>query len=1214
MARGKSKKSSAELVPAGDPKAPLDGQELLKHAAPVLRELEEDLLERARKSEAMTLALTGRYEEEKQKQRTADPFDVWQRAFVEQVAAAWFLSCVFVRTLEDRGLVERNRLAGPGAADSQRSFFELAPSLTERDYLFTVFRELERFEAARDLFDSHHNPVWLLAPSAEATKALLGLFRMPNAEEPAFRFGGSDTRFLGDLYQDLSENVRKRYALLQTPRFVESYILDRTLEPAIERFGLNETTLMDPTCGSGHFLLGGFERMVEHKLRAEPGLSAREAAAWALGTVYGVDINPYAVAIARFRLTLAFLERAGFGRLREAPRLDVKLAVADSLLENPGRPTLAAVAGQRPEAWFGAEYSLEEPERAKAILGKRHAAVVGNPPYITVKDKAKRDAYRDAYPHSAFREYSLAAPFTECFFQLARRGGCVGMITANSFMKREFGKRLIEDFLRTVNLTTVVNTSGAFIPGHGTPTVLLFGTAEQQQGADVLTVLASHGEPSTPADPEQGLVWRSIAEHGEEVGFENEFVSVVRTERNALGKHPWSLGGGGATELKELLEERAESRLKDVVAEIGNGAKTREDEVYILGSDVLRRWRVPPAFRCHSIVGEVVRDWAIGSDDEALWPYDAVSLEPSDNETIRRLLWPWRTQLQERVAFGKRQVERGLPWTAYSMFFSHRFRTPLTITFAFVATHNHFVLTRGVKVFHGSAPIIKLPESATEDDHLALLAYLNSSTACFWMKQECHNKTNASQKHTTDPARASHEFAGTALQGLPCFLPDSSVLPAVRELLELGSERAQWLSGAAFRGGDCPAMRSPAELQLFLTEGWARHDAITARAAYLQEELDWYFYEAARLLEPGEADVRWVSGGSGPLGSRAFEAEAGYDPGVSAAAQRTARAQVAAKSPDHWVTRVPLCRKEHLTILESRAFKRMWRDIERNIDQQEFRELVPREWVADYVANRVEHAVRSCGNPQTTRAITGAMHSAELQTAGEFFGRTAREVVAHTLAENSVPFLSAFVFTETGLEKHADWQLTWDRQRREDQGNDVGTISVPPEYSQGSRGKSTDFRDPTFWRLRGKLDVPKERFISYPGCESDEDGEPVYGWAGWDHLQRAQALAALYQDRKEREGWDKKRLVSMLAGLLELIPWIKQWHNEPSEEYGGLRLGEYFESYLKGECVELGLTEDDLRGWRPDPKGRGAKKSVAPKPDAPKKPARKRKAKGDEAT
>ncbi|MCP4660405.1 MAG: hypothetical protein GY856_33810, partial [bacterium] len=47
------------------------------------------------------------------------------------------------------------------------------------------------------------------------------------------------------------------------------------------------------------------------------------------------------------------------------------------------------------------------------------------------------------------------------------------------------------------------------------------------------------------------------------------------------------------------------------------------------------------------------------------------------------------------------------------------------------------------------------------------------------------------------------------------------------------------------------------------------------------------------------------------------------------------------------------------------------------------------------------------------------------------------------------------------------------------------------------------------------------------------------------------------------------RLTPMLAGLLELLPWLKQWHNEPSEEHYGERLGDYFEGFLEGECAAL---------------------------------------------
>ena len=119
----------------------------------------------------------------------------------------------------------------------------------------------------------------------------------------SFEVEEGDTRFLGDLYQELSEKAKKKYALLQTPVFVEEFILDRTLNPAIDEFGLEKVRLIDPTCGSGHFLLGAFARLFRLWMKRENNEIV--AAQKALDGVWGVDINPFAVAIARFRLIVA---------------------------------------------------------------------------------------------------------------------------------------------------------------------------------------------------------------------------------------------------------------------------------------------------------------------------------------------------------------------------------------------------------------------------------------------------------------------------------------------------------------------------------------------------------------------------------------------------------------------------------------------------------------------------------------------------------------------------------------------------------------------------------------------------------------------------------------------------------------------------------------------------------------------------------------------
>src|SRR5262249_45998955 len=142
-------------------------------------------------------------------------------------------------------------------------------------------------------------------------------------------FRGPDpTRFLGDLYQDLSERARKKYALLQTPVFVEEFILDRTLDPAIDEFGLDTVRMIDPTCGSGHFLLGAFALLFDLWMKREDNEIV--AAQKALDGVWGVDINPFAVAIARFRLIVAALAACGITRLKEAPGWKIHLVTGDS--------------------------------------------------------------------------------------------------------------------------------------------------------------------------------------------------------------------------------------------------------------------------------------------------------------------------------------------------------------------------------------------------------------------------------------------------------------------------------------------------------------------------------------------------------------------------------------------------------------------------------------------------------------------------------------------------------------------------------------------------------------------------------------------------------------------------------------------------------------------------------------------------------------------
>jgi type I restriction-modification system DNA methylase subunit len=233
--------------------------------------------------------------------------------------------------------------------------------------------------------------------------------------------------------------------------FVEEFILDLTLTPALEEFGLRGLRTIDPACGSGHFLLGIFRRLLAKWRDTEPSTDDWELIRRSLESVHGCDKNPFAASIARFRLLVAALEAAGVKRLDKAEIFPINVAVGDSLMHGEGVKNEQFDLLASPEIHTYRTEDVAEFIRSCHLLkaGSYHV-VAGNPPYITVKDKQENENYRERY-NACAGQYALSVPFAQRLFQLAirrdgsdRDAGFVGQITSNSFMKREFGKKLIE--------------------------------------------------------------------------------------------------------------------------------------------------------------------------------------------------------------------------------------------------------------------------------------------------------------------------------------------------------------------------------------------------------------------------------------------------------------------------------------------------------------------------------------------------------------------------------------------------------------------------------------------------------------------------------------------------------------------------------------------------------------------------------------------------
>lgn len=1192
----------------------IDRKALLNDLKQQVKAVEADLAKQVKALPEVGVRLRAEYDQARKLGRTAATWTSWLDERVTQVAVAWVLGTVFVRFCEDNRLIPEPYLTAPNderrdlAHARYEAYVEEDPDPTYRGWLERAFAELGEGQAGKLLFDRAHNPLFQIPLSHDGARELVEFWRerdetgalIHDFTDPLSEDGtqGWDTRFLGDLYQDLSEAARKTYALLQTPEFVEEFILDRTMDPAVREFGFEELKMIDPTCGSGHFVLGAFRRLV--RLWAERRLDVEryERVRAAMDSVHGVDVNPFAVAIARFRLLVAAMAAAGMRTLAEAAKYDwpMHLAVGDSLIkERQLELTLGDEAPRDPLAEF--TYAVEDVHEHPGILEPgRYHVVVGNPPYITVKDKKLNELYRELYSACA-GTYALSVPFAQRFFELAKRGdadgrgyGMVGQITANSFMKREFGTKLIEEFFaHKVELTEVIDTSGAYIPGHGTPTVILVGRRRAGSGRSetVLTVRSVQGEPAAPENPEEGFVWRAIVEQIDNPGSVSAWVSIDNLGRERyFGRQPWILTDGGLEMVEQLIESSAKY-LGALSEAIGRTTHTGLDEAFYMTAPAAKSRSLDAS--CVPVVpGDGVRDFRAESLVVSFFPYDR---EGKPRELVRReveFLWPNRSVLRRRIDFGQTPEGRGLRWFDHSMFFPQRFRSPLSIAFPFVATHGHFALDRGGRLFNRTAPAIKLREGASEEEHLRLLGLLNSSTACFWLKMVSYPK--GGDPMGGDGARVSvhpwsdrYEFTGTTLQEFP--LP---AMPPVALSMTMDS-LAQQL--AATTPAAITATMSPTAA--ILREAKAKWHSIRARMIALQEELDWQVYSLYNLhpddlRTPNEADIPELA-----LGERAFEI---------VLARKVAKGEASGEwfkrhgstpiteIPAHWPEPYKRIVQKRIDAIESsRAigmierpeYKRRWA----TEGWDALQEKALRSWLLDRIEKR-EHWYDENGQPAivTLARLADALSRDEdfVSVAGIYAPR--RElaaVVADLMADEHVPFLAALRYKPSGLKKRADWEHVWDLQRQEDAAPDEqakrkirDSSPVPPKYT------SADFVKPSYWRARGKLDVPKERFISYPSTTS---GVPeLYGWAGWDHREQAQALATYFTNQP----LTSEEIAPFLAGLLELQPWLQQWHHEFDTLYSGSP-ADFFAGYRQQIQGEHGLTDDDLRNWRPAAPARG---------------------------
>jgi len=510
---------------------------------------------------------------------------------------------IFLRMAEDRGIEPYARLLGLCAGPS------VYPRLVD-----DLYRQAdEKYNSG--LFDFRADTLTgsLVIDDKVLKPILTGLY-YPDCP---YEFSVLPVEVLGQVYEQFlgkvirltaghhalveeKPEVRKAGGVYYTPAYIVDYIVKETVGKLVEgksprqlRGTRDQAPLrvLDPACGSGSFLLGAYQFLLDHFRRwyeedgpvkhaqgKQPALRQGQGGEWRLTTaekkrilldhIYGVDIDRQAVEVTKLSLLLKVLEgetgetvnqQLAFWHERALPDLGDNVKCGNSLIgpdyfEGHLIPDEEEMRRVNPFDW-----KREFPE---AMAAGGFDVVMGNPPYIriqTMQEWAPKEVqyYGRHYAAASKGNYDIYVVFVERALQLLNERGRMGYILPHKFFQAQYGQALRQLIAAGKHLAGVVHFGDQQVfAGATTYTCLLF-----------LEKAARNSFRFVEANDLDS--WRLRGE-----GAEGE----VSAER-ATGKN-WNFAVRRGGELFERLSEMP-VRLGDV-AHTFVGTQTSADTIFVL--------------------------------------------------------------------------------------------------------------------------------------------------------------------------------------------------------------------------------------------------------------------------------------------------------------------------------------------------------------------------------------------------------------------------------------------------------------------------------------------------------------------------------------------------------------------------------------------------------------------------------------------------------
>jgi hypothetical protein len=449
---------------------------------------------------------------------------------------------IFLRICEDRGIEEYERLKK--AADAKGIYPELIKLFQQADDRYNS--GLFHFRSEKDRHEDHDT----LTPHLLIDDALLKpLIRGLYYPDSPYEFSVLSADILGQVYEQFlgkiitlnashkatvedKPEVKKAGGVFYTPTYIVGYIVRQTVGTLIGQIEEHEIRLgakrteraqekqqqtglgagidvtdekmpkrvidrvaqikvLDPACGSGSFLIGAYQFLLDWHLSwyvrtgvqrwakgKNPPIVQRANGDWVLslterkrimlGNLHGVDIDSQAVEVTKLSLLLKVLEVEGIQAQqtlgihdRVLPDLGDNIKCGNSLIGSdfyaqPGLLEMDREAHLRINVfdWDGKD-GFSEIMKAGGF-----DTVIGNPPYVRQESIKEAKGYLESHYEAYDGVADLYAYFMEKGVKLLRPGGLFSIIVSNSFLRTNFAAPLRRTLKKHAAVRRMVDFGG----------------------------------------------------------------------------------------------------------------------------------------------------------------------------------------------------------------------------------------------------------------------------------------------------------------------------------------------------------------------------------------------------------------------------------------------------------------------------------------------------------------------------------------------------------------------------------------------------------------------------------------------------------------------------------------------------------------------------------------------------------------------------------